>query len=183
MADLLEVNNLSVSFDTPQGEVQAVRNVSLSLRSGEVLAIVGESGCGKTARCRSILKLLPKNGRISVIDDAYNSNINGFNGALDTLALFAQTKVLVTPGMVELGDEAYALNFQAGAHAARVCDYIILVGKKQTQPLYDAVVQDGNFPAEHLIVVESLQEAWQRIPALCGGDMIVLLENDLPDNY
>ena len=85
--------------------------------------------------------------------------------------------------MVELGDEAYALNFQAGAHAARVCDYIILVGKKQTQPLYDAVVQDGSFPAEHLIVVESLQEAWQRIPALCGGDMIVLLENDLPDNY
>ena len=129
------------------------------------------------------LQLLPKNGRISVIDDAYNSNINGFNGALDTLALFAQTKVLVTPGMVELGDEAYALNFQAGAHAARVCDYIILVGKKQTQPLYDAVVQDGSFPAEHLIVVESLQEAWQRIPALCGGDMIVLLENDLPDNY
>ena len=64
MADLLEVNNLSVSFDTPQGEVQAVRNVSLSLRSGEVLAIVGESGCGKTALCRSILKLLPKNGRV-----------------------------------------------------------------------------------------------------------------------
>lgn len=64
MADLLEVNNLSVSFDTPQGEVQAVRNVSLSLRSGEVLAIVGESGCGKTALCRSILKLLPANGRI-----------------------------------------------------------------------------------------------------------------------
>ena len=64
MADLLEVNNLSVSFDTPQGEVQAVRNVSFSLRSGEVLAIVGESGCGKTALCRSILGLLPKNGRI-----------------------------------------------------------------------------------------------------------------------
>ena len=64
MADLLEVKNLSVSFDTPQGEVQAVRNVSLFLRSGEVLAIVGESGCGKTALCRSILKLLPKNGRI-----------------------------------------------------------------------------------------------------------------------
>ena len=46
MSDLLEVKNLSVSFDTPQGELKAVRNVSFSLRKGEVLALVGESGCG-----------------------------------------------------------------------------------------------------------------------------------------
>lgn len=47
MAELLEVKNLSVSFFTPAGEVQAVRDVSFSLRAGEVLAIVGESGCGQ----------------------------------------------------------------------------------------------------------------------------------------
>ena len=47
MAELLEVKNLSVSFFHPGGEVQAVRDVSFSLRAGEVLAIVGESGCGK----------------------------------------------------------------------------------------------------------------------------------------
>ncbi len=56
---LLEVTNLSVSFDTPQGEVQAVRDVSFSVEAGQTLAIVGESGCGKSALCRSILKLLP----------------------------------------------------------------------------------------------------------------------------
>lgn len=64
MADLLEIKNLSVSFRTPQGEVEAVRDVSLSLRAGEVLAIVGESGCGKSVLCRSVMKLLPKNGWI-----------------------------------------------------------------------------------------------------------------------
>ena len=48
MADLLNVEHLSVSFFTPAGEVQAVRDVSFSLRAGEVLAIVGESGCGKS---------------------------------------------------------------------------------------------------------------------------------------
>lgn len=63
MAELLEVKNLSVSFFTPAGEVQAVRDVSFSLRAGEVLAIVGESGCGKSVLCKSILHLLPPSAR------------------------------------------------------------------------------------------------------------------------
>lgn len=61
---VLELKNYSVSFDTPEGEVQAVRNVNLSVKKGEILCIVGESGCGKTVMCRSVMKLLPPNARI-----------------------------------------------------------------------------------------------------------------------
>ena len=64
MEHLLEVKNLSVSIDGPSGEVQAVRDVSFSLKKGEVLAIVGESGCGKSVLCKSIMKLLPPSARI-----------------------------------------------------------------------------------------------------------------------
>lgn len=64
MEKLLEVKNLSVSFLSEYGEVQAVRDVSFSLNAGEVLAIVGESGCGKSALCKTIMKLLPKNARV-----------------------------------------------------------------------------------------------------------------------
>lgn len=64
MEHVLEVKNLSVSFDSPAGEVQAVRDVSFSLKKGEVLAIVGESGCGKSVLCKSIMKLLPASARI-----------------------------------------------------------------------------------------------------------------------
>lgn len=64
MENILEVQNLSVSFESPKGEVQAVRDVSFSLKKGEVLAIVGESGCGKSVLCKSIMKLLPKSARI-----------------------------------------------------------------------------------------------------------------------
>ena len=63
--ELLDVRHLSVSFNTPQGELQAVRDVSFSLREGEVLAIVGESGSGKSVLCKSIMKLLNADARIT----------------------------------------------------------------------------------------------------------------------
>lgn len=65
MNQVLEIKNLSVSFETSQGEAEAVRNVSLSLKRGEVLAVVGESGSGKSVLCKSILKALPGTGRIT----------------------------------------------------------------------------------------------------------------------
>ena len=61
---VLELKNYSVSFDTPDGEVQAVRNVDLTVKKGEILCIVGESGCGKTVMCRSVMKLLPPNAHV-----------------------------------------------------------------------------------------------------------------------
>ena len=64
MENILELKNLTVSIDSPMGKVEAVRGVSLALRPGEVLAIVGESGCGKSMLCRSIMKLLPRSARI-----------------------------------------------------------------------------------------------------------------------
>lgn len=57
--DLLRVENLSVSFFRPEGEIEALKNVSFSLREGEILAVMGETGCGKSVLCKSILKLLP----------------------------------------------------------------------------------------------------------------------------
>lgn len=62
--ELLKLDNLSVSFYTPEGEVEAVRDVNLTLNKGEILAIVGESGCGKTVMSKSVLKLLPKSAKI-----------------------------------------------------------------------------------------------------------------------
>lgn len=62
--DVLTVNNLSVSFYRPTGEIEAVKNVSFSLRSGEILVIMGDTGCGKSVLCKSIVKLLPDIAKI-----------------------------------------------------------------------------------------------------------------------
>jgi len=56
--NLLDVENLSVSFYRPEGEIEALKNVSFSLREGEILAVMGETGCGKSVLCKSIMKLL-----------------------------------------------------------------------------------------------------------------------------
>ncbi|MDO4745350.1 MAG: ABC transporter ATP-binding protein [Bacillota bacterium] len=64
MAELLKINNLIVSFENPAGELTAVKGVSLNLDEGETLALVGESGCGKTVLCKSMLKILCDKGRI-----------------------------------------------------------------------------------------------------------------------
>ena len=57
--NILKIDNLHVSFDTYAGEVHAVRGVSLEVKKGEVMAIVGESGCGKSVTAQTIMKLNP----------------------------------------------------------------------------------------------------------------------------
>lgn len=64
MENLLEINNLIVAFENPGGDLTAVKGVSLSLDAHETLALVGESGCGKTVLCKSMLKILCEKGRI-----------------------------------------------------------------------------------------------------------------------
>lgn len=59
MENILVINDLHVSFDTSAGKVKAVRGVSFSVETGEAIAIVGESGCGKSVTAKSIMKLLP----------------------------------------------------------------------------------------------------------------------------
>lgn len=74
MDTVLEVKNLQVNFKTKYGEVKAVRDISFDLKKGEILTIVGESGCGKSVLCRSILKLLPQNGYVKSGDILLNGN-------------------------------------------------------------------------------------------------------------
>lgn len=130
------------------------------------------------------LQLLRKGGGVTVIDDAYNANPSGTRAAIDALALFDGFKLLVTPGMVELGNRQAELNRAFGEYAAGVCDYVVLVGKKQTEPIYEGLRAAG-YPEDKIYVAEDLSDAIVKAYGMDadGREKIILLENDLPDNF
>lgn len=129
------------------------------------------------------LQLIKANNNL-IIDDAYNSNPNGAKSALQTLKLFDGIKILVTPGMIELGEKQYECNYNFGKQASEVCDYIVLVGEKQTKPIYDGIVSN-NYNKEKIIIVEDIQDGLNEVYSINsnGEQKVILLENDLPDNY
>ncbi|MBP5236500.1 MAG: UDP-N-acetylmuramoyl-tripeptide--D-alanyl-D-alanine ligase [Clostridia bacterium] len=127
---------------------------------------------------------LIENGNTTIIDDAYNSNPAGCRSALETLSLFKGVKILVTPGMVELGKLQGKCNMEFGVQAAAVCDYVILVGERQTGAILDGLRSAG-YPDRKVFLVQNVNEALIKSNSIpTGGEKkIVLLENDLPDNY
>lgn len=129
------------------------------------------------------LELKPfKNGSL-LIDDAYNSNPEGCLEAVRVLGSFeGMKKVIITPGLIELGEREYDCNYALGLEAAKYCDIIILVGKNRSVPLSDAI-GTTDFPADNLYVVSSFKEAMDIYLPLADNRSVVLLENDLPDNY
>ena len=118
----------------------------------------------------------------TIIDDAYNSNPVGSKMALDVLNLMPGKKIVVTPGMIELKDMEYELNFEFGKHMASVADYVILVGKKQTKPIYDGLIK-GKFNPENIFITNDVKEAYPKIEEVRNDKTYVLFENDLPDLF
>lgn len=162
-----------------------VQNIAGAIAVAHTLGIPMEKLIYPVRQLESVphrLQLYRQGDRI-ILDDAYNSNKSGFEAALDTLALFQDLRILLTPGMVELGEKQYEENKEAGVYAADKCDYAILVGEEQTKPIQDGLLEAG-FPQNRMIVVDSLQEAFRMVNAIPDErQKVILLENDLPDVY
>jgi UDP-N-acetylmuramoyl-tripeptide--D-alanyl-D-alanine ligase len=85
--------------------------------------------------------------------------------------------------MVELGEDERDYNFKFGTYAAANCDYIFLVGKKRTEPIYEGVLSTG-FEKNKVEAFDNLQDAMNRAMNIKSDKKkYILLENDLPDNY
>lgn len=159
MSDLLEIKNLSVSFKTERGEVEAVRDVSFSLKEGEILALVGESGCGKSVLCKSVMKLLPqsafiKSGSINVngadITDYKEKEMNKLRGKLFSM-VFQDPMTSLNPTMT------------IGSQIAEA----VLVHEKLSKPELDRRVIE----LMELVGIESPEERRRLYPYNFSGGM------------
>ncbi len=162
-----------------------VQNIAGAIAVANTLGIPMEKLIFPVLQLESVphrLQLLNQ-GKRTVLDDSYNSNKNGFKAALDTLAMFKELRILMTPGMVELGERQYDENKEVGIYAHDKCDYAVLVGKEQTKPIQDGLLEAG-FAQSRMIIVDNLQEGFRMVNAIPDEKhKVVLIENDLPDNY
>jgi UDP-N-acetylmuramoyl-tripeptide--D-alanyl-D-alanine ligase len=125
---------------------------------------------------------LKKYNDIVIIDDAYNSNPVGSKMALDVLKMMPGKHIIITPGMIELGDKQYELNKALGEFIADSCDEVILVGNNQTKPIQDGL-KKMKYDKEHIHIVNDVKLAFNLLSKLKEKDTYVLIENDLPDIF
>ena len=126
------------------------------------------------------LQLIEGAGGVTVIDDAYNSNSDGAAAALEVLeALPARRRVVVMPGIIELGALQEQANEELGRRAAAVADTVVVVAKANRA----ALVRGAKGASARVVEVDSLADAQTQLASLLGPGDAVLFENDLPDHY
>jgi UDP-N-acetylmuramoyl-tripeptide--D-alanyl-D-alanine ligase len=164
VANLLAAAAVGVSLDLP-------------------LDAIGRALSRVTPPAHRLAPILNRQAGIVVIDDAYNSNPVGAAAALEVLAAHeAERRLLVTPGMVELGDREDEENERFGTQAAAVCDLVVLVGERRSRPIR-AGLTAASFPDDRIHVVANSSEAEALLAKTTRRGDVVLFENDLPDLY
>lgn len=126
---------------------------------------------------------LKQAGDVTIIDDAYNSNPAGAAVALETLGMCRGGKIVITPGLVELGDKELEYNRILGTQTAGNCDLLILVGSQPRTEAIEAGAKEAGLCASAILRADTVQEAMTLARSARLDDKMVLLLNDLTDNY
>lgn len=122
-------------------------------------------------------------GGVAIIDDAFNSNPSGSKMALDVLKSFTSGKrIIVTPGMIELGARQFELNKELGTYMNTRCDIAVIVGHYNRESLLSGAIE-GGMKEEDVILVDSFAEAQKYLSGVLKPGDTVLYENDLPDTF
>lgn len=131
---------------------------------------------------RLSLKRTP--GGVTIIDDAFNSNPEGSRMALEALNKFTQgRRIVVTPGMIELGDRQYELNAAFGEHIAKNVDIAFVVGSYNRDAIIEGIRRIEEFPEDSIIIADTFADAQKQLQLMLQKGDTVLYENDLPDTF
>ncbi len=162
-------------------------NINNIVTAASLAHIMGISGQDIISSIRQLepskhrLELL-KNNYCTIIDDSYNCNVVGSKEALDVLAKFEGKKIVITPGIVELGSSQSQENFKLGTLIADVADYIIIMNNVNKNEILSGAISH-NFKRENIFFAETRKKQKEILEKITSKGCVVLFENDLPDNY
>ena len=175
----------SAEFETRLLGRWNISNVLAALATGVEcgipLAAMREAVAAVTPAPRR-LEIQEAGGIVRILDVA-NANPRGAEMALEVLGQFqGGARILITPGMVELGPIEAEENYRFGERAASVCDRVVLVGPRQTVPIRQGLLDRG-FPADRIVTVRQAEEVADQLASVVRPGDILLYENRLPDTY
>ncbi len=119
---------------------------------------------------------------ITVIDDAFNSNPYGAKMALDVLSSFPQNRIVVTPGMIELGKKQFDENRKFGVKIAQCADVAIVVNKLNSEAIVQGL-KEGGMSDDKIKTAKNFLEATSILNKISKAGDTILYENDLPDMF
>lgn len=157
-----------------------VLNILLAIKMAQILGLSFQKIIEKLGEVNQIphrLSLIESGGRY-ILDDSFNANPKGVECALNVLKVFPKKKIVITSGLVELGEKAYEENYKLGKMLQKV-DVVIIVGKINLKALKEGLRGGKNI----VFYKESLGEALKTLDGIFFEKDCVLFLNDLPDNY
>lgn len=138
-------------------------------------------GVSNIKQVKHRLEIKKING-FTFIDNAFNSNPVGCKKSLEVLSMMPGKRVIVTPGLVDLGKEEDKENYAFGSYMLNRADNVILVGEKNTKAILNGL-KDSGYNMNNVKVVNSEKEAFNEVYANFSVNDTILLENDLPDAF
>lgn len=163
----------------------SVKNICLAAAVAYKIGLSPKEIASGINRIKSIehrLELMPNNKKIVLIDDSYNSNVDGINAAMEVLDSFKGRKIVLTPGLVELGKIENVVNMDFGRTLAKHADIVIIIGKHNAEMLINGLIE-GGMNRENIKFASSLSKGNATLNEILAEGDVVLFENDLPDNY
>jgi len=124
--------------------------------------------------------------QVTVIDDSYNGNFAGFVSALETLERASGRKIVLTPGIVELGEMQEKTHLELAKIYAEKIDVLLLIENSNTKIIKKNISHSNPLPNEEEIIIKTYKTAMDAhadLPNVLQKGDTILFQNDLPDNY
>lgn len=141
------------------------------------------TGIKKIKQVQNRLQVKKLQGGGTLIDDSYNSNFVSFNCALKVLSFFKnKKKIIITPGIIELKEKQYELNYKLGKEISKICDEVFIVKEVNKEALLNGLI-DNNFLKENIHFISKIDYDFLKEINQYDEKNVVLIENDLPNLY